>query len=177
VLVNGKHFAWHRAALFKAHTNLIFGPKVYRWLLISSTGEQESVYIGESVMFENRLNKHRLRFREQNVSSSLARAMADCERRGGIVELQFLDLGVDGFLLNCQPINAKSLNDHEVRLMMENISIIMAKATNLRLINKLRESAGSRAVRWIMAYADKHGAGATLEMLKSYQKTLNKRSL
>ena len=103
--------------------------------------------------------------------------MADCERRGGIVELQFLDLGVDGFLLNCQPINAKSLNDHEVRLMMENISIIMAKATNLRLINKLRESAGSRAVRWIMAYADKHGAGETLEMLKSYQKTLNKRSL
>jgi hypothetical protein len=101
--------------------------------------------------------------------------MTDCEDHGGIVELQFLDLGLDGFLLNGQPVNMASLVEHEVRLMLENVSIIMAKAANLKIINTLRESADSHAMRCIMDYVEKHGISATLKILESYQTTLKNR--
>jgi len=139
--VPGKEvFAWHRAPL-PSDKRLIGGPKVYSWLMCKEHGEVESIYIGESGDFSKRLKSYRLRVQKPNDKDKLVEAMVKCESLGGRVELHFLDLGEGSFNLNGKLIDQLSLADHAVRLMMESIAIFMARATNLKLINDLRENA------------------------------------
>ena len=168
VLVKEQHFDWHRKSLYSSDMSLVSGPKVYRWLM-HAEGGKDSVYIGESVKFEDRLLQHRLRIKKPAATDKLVNAIVAFERNRGIVELQFLDLGERGFRLNGHHINRWSLGEHEVRLMMENMSIIAARASNLTVINSLRDSAKSRAEKWIMEYARTHGSAAALKLLQTCQ--------
>ena len=54
-----RHFDWHKDPLYTNHTMRIGGPRVYRWLMCQKNGEGESVYIGESEDFYERLLDYR----------------------------------------------------------------------------------------------------------------------
>jgi len=133
--------AWHREQPNLEDTSLIGGQRVYCWLMRAADGSSESVYIGESGDFPERLRNYRYRVQKQNDKDELVKAMGKCESRGGTVELQFLDLDSCGFYLNETLLDQQSLRNHEVRLMMESIAIFMAKSANLQVINHLRGDA------------------------------------
>jgi len=168
-LVKGGHFNWHRGNLDSSHEMLIAGPKVYRWLMRTKNNDIESCYIGESVDFRERLNSYRRSFRKTNgTNKMLINAIKECEDSGGTVTLEFLGVGVDGFKLNGISVNKFALGRHEVRLMMESISIaiFLAQHPNLKLVNHLRKSALSRSEPELMKLALKIGRPALLLQLE-----------
>src|SRR5208283_5308029 len=100
------------------------------WLMRTKDNDIESCYVGESVDFHGRLLSYRRSFQKPNGRNKLlVNAIKDCEDSKGTVSLEFLCIGVNGFELNGIPINKFALGNHEVRLMMESISIaiLMAK--------------------------------------------------
>jgi hypothetical protein len=174
-LAKGKHFDWHRASLYhipqNVITELICGSKVYRWLMRSKNNEMESCYIGESVDFYDRLLSCRRSVRKPDGKHKLlVEAMRDCETNDGTVNLEFLCVGVDGFQLNEIPINKFALGNHDVRSMMESISIAAFKAQNpnVRLINHQRKSASARAEPKIMKLVERMGRPAAIKVMQQF---------
>ena len=174
-LVKGKHFDWHRASLNSIPQNVISklmcGAKVYRWLMRSKSNEMESCYIGESVDFDQRLNDYRRSVRKPNGRNKLlVTAMKDCEDSGGTVHLEFLCVDEGGFQLNEIPINRLALGNHDVRLMMEGISIAAFRAQNpnARLINHQRKSASARAEPKIMKLVKKMGSPVAIKLMQEF---------
>jgi len=167
-LFEEKHFNWHRDPLYTSHTMRVGGPRVYRWFMRQKNGEVESVYIGESGDFYERLLDYRLRVQRQDDRDDLVNAMRDCENCGGAVELQFLDLDEGSFDLNGKLVNGETLRYHETRLMMESIAIFMAKASNLKVLNELREDAYLTAILKIV----KGDIPAAIKLLERCQRNI-----
>ena len=132
VVVKEEHLEWHRRKrLNEAERNRLRGPKVYQWVLRSAQGEKESVYIGETEAFENRISEYR----------ATVEAFDDCESRGGSVRLEFLDLTDATFRINGRLVNQISLSHHDIRLMLEAIAVATAQAEGVRVLNRIRENA------------------------------------
>lgn len=150
VQVSEKHFDWHKD-LPKTVRNrdLISGPKIYRWVLRESG--IESVYIGQSERFEKRLSAYRSGNRKALASEYHVRAkLKQCEDAKGIVELEFLDLDKGSFYINGKLVANSSLGDHEVRLMMESVAIVAARASSLHLLNRLQKNVGVKDIERIV---------------------------
>ena len=63
-----------------------------------------------------------------------------CEEHNGTVDLEFLELRTP-FRINGKLINDFSLGEPDVRIMMEHIAIVTARAEGLKLINRLSDNA------------------------------------
>jgi hypothetical protein len=122
---------------------LISGAKIYRWVLRDQSGAIDSVYIGQSERFQQRLSAYRSGNRKALASEYPVRAqLKQCEGAGGSVELEFLDLDKGSFYINGKLVANPSLGDHDVRLMMESIAIVAARASSLQLLNRLQQNVG-----------------------------------
>lgn len=142
VLVKGAHFDWHKHPPRNVpERDLISGPRVYRWVMRTTSGEIELVYVGQSERFQKRVSEYRggnhLRVESDRAFQLRSRK---CEESGGSVELQFLDLNAEPFSINGKAITNASLGDHDVRLMMESIAIVDARARNLSVLNQLHDN-------------------------------------
>ena len=152
VLVNGTYFEWHKHPPRNIRErDLISGPRVYRWLMRRTSGEIELVYVGQTERFEKRVSEYRggKQSRVEPVSTFLSTARK-CEDSGGSVELQFLDLDKESFSVNGKAITNASLGDHDVRLMMEGIALVDARARNLSVLNRLHQNVHIKDLRRIV---------------------------
>jgi len=143
VLVNGRIYPWHRKPQRNAKDrDLIKGPRIYRWVFKDQNGEIQAVYIGESEKFQNRISGYRTptKANQQDTDVIVHNALDDCEKQGGIVELQFLE--IVGFEVNGQLIDttARSLGNHEVRILLESIAIVAARTEKPKLLNRLSKN-------------------------------------
>jgi hypothetical protein len=143
VLCDGSRFDWHkkgaRAARDREQLEVAC---VYRWVFraANSRPEQFYLYIGQSGKFEERLPSYRsTNPAAGSTEELLRREMSRCEEQGGKVDLEFLDLG-NPLRINGKLINKYSLGERDVRVMMENISIVTAKADGIKLINRLGDN-------------------------------------
>jgi hypothetical protein len=153
VLIEEAVYPWHKKPQkYLKYRELINGPRVYRWAFKNSSGEIEAVYIGESEKFENRLAGYRrpTSSTPNRTDAILNGEFANCEKREGTVELQFLEFVP--FEINGQRIEAQihSFAKHEIRLLLECIAIVTAKSEKPKLLNRLSEDAGIKAVRHIL---------------------------
>jgi len=142
VLVKGMHFDWHKHPPRNVRErDLISGPRIYRWLLRTTSGEIEFVYIGQSERFQERVSAYRnldhRRVESDRAFQSRLKKYEDC---GGTVELEFLDLDAESFCINGKAITNASLGDHDIRLMMESIAIVDARVRKLSILNQLHDN-------------------------------------
>ena len=141
VTVKGENFPRHQGKIRSRRAkDKIKGPQIYRWVLRKRSGEISAVYIGQTEDFEIRLRAYR-EGKSGCDGSVVQSAMKECDEDGGSVELQFLDLVKGAFRMNGTPINRASLGEPDVRLMMESIAIVAARADGVRLLNQVRENA------------------------------------
>jgi hypothetical protein len=143
VLVNGQIYPWHRKPQRVAkYRELIEGPRIYRWVFKNQNDEIQAVYIGESEKFQNRLSGYRTptKINQQDTDVIVHNTFDDCEKQGGIVELQFLEIAA--FEINGQLIDSstKSLGNHEMRIILESIAIVTAKLEKPKLLNRLSKN-------------------------------------
>lgn len=140
----GKPFPWHRRRPPNVRErDQLHGAQVYLWVLRSAGGVEEHVYVGETAEFEGRLAEYRSP--RKNPEKRIRREMADCERRGGNVELYLLDLDATPFSLNGVRIDKFSLGDRAVRRVLENITMI--EQNNAALLNLVGPNANEAEVK------------------------------
>lgn len=157
VLVKGHHFPWHKNLPKTTQArDMISGPKVYRWVLRTKTGRVESIYIGQSEKFQERISAYRTGNQKALGSDKAVLAnLGHCEDSGGAVELQFLDVDMGSFRIYGKLVNNSSLGDHDIRLMMESIAIVAARASNLKVLNRLRENAHLKEIAHLVKLTPK----------------------
>jgi hypothetical protein len=171
VLVNGKAFGWHEQKLNSRAKEQIAGPRVYRWVLRTHSGEV-LVYIGQTENFEKRLRSYRRGAGEQ-IHSRVRTAIEQCKNGGGTVELYFLDLQTGAFRMFGRLIDRSSLNHHEVRIMMEGVAVLKALAGEEKLLNRYRRN----AVETMMAQLLKpYPSEMRKDILEEVQRTLRNQS-
>lgn len=145
LLLDGKPFPWHRRTPPSAKSrDVIVGPQVYRWTMRNRLGGVLRSYIGEAEKFENRLCAYR------NGETKIRTQMNECEKDGGTVELHFLDLGSCAIRINGKPITNRSLADHDMRLMMEKLAIVIAHVEGVKLLNVDRGNVCTNDLRTII---------------------------
>lgn len=149
VRVKESHFNWHKnLPKTVRERDQISGPKVYRWVLRTQTGEIQAVYIGQSEKFQARVSDYRRGDKAGlDLDDTVQARMKRCENCGGTVELQFLDLDAGPFKINGMQVTNSSLADHDIRLMMESIAIVTARAANLPVINRLQENVNVKSLK------------------------------
>lgn len=147
VLYRGEPFPWHRQEIPSARArDDISGPQVYRWRLRDTSREIFCSYIGETEKFETRLCAYRIGSgdrEDMNPERQRVRAaMKQCERDGGNVELDFLNLDECKVRINGKPIEKRLVvGYHDVRLMMESSAIVAARVEGVKLLNRGRGNA------------------------------------
>lgn len=114
---------------------LLKGPQIYRWVLRDSGGKELASYIGETGNFRSRLAGYQNGHKKPNDTINFLRNHfhVTCSE-GGRVELQFLHF--QPFLLNGVLIESTKLTSPEIRKFLENVAIITAKGSGLRLLNR-----------------------------------------
>jgi hypothetical protein len=140
VLLNGKPFQWHSCRITRAAKVCVVGPRVYRWRFLDRSGSLSCAYIGQSEHFERRLGDYRVAPKNPG-EIAVMRKMAESKAEHGNVELDFLDLGAEAFRINGRLISQASLSDHYVRLLMESLAIVTARAEGVKLLNRVRDNA------------------------------------
>lgn len=169
VLSNGKRFNWHRErALADADRRRLDGARVYRWILRDVDGKIERVYIGESGAFEERITQYRSDCPADGTTEATLRAeMNNCEVNHGSVDLEFLSLETP-ISINGKMVNNYALGERNVRLMMENIAIVTAKAQGLKLVNRLGENIiETKLLALLQKVIGEEGHERTMEILKA----------
>lgn len=157
VFVERESFPWHRKIQRSAkYRELIRGPQVYRWVLKNNLGATEAVYIGQSEAFHSRIAGYRTptKTNPNDTDVILNNAFSDTERNGGSVELQFLE--ICPFVINGQLIESKSLANQEIRLLLESLAILTAKAEGQKLLNRLSKNANEKAIIKVLDGIPKH---------------------
>jgi hypothetical protein len=141
-LCDGRRFDWHKKRARAARDReQLEGPRVYRWVLRGTDGLPEQFYIGQAGNFEQRLPKYRSRKLAVDSTEALVQnEIFRCEEHNGTVDLEFLELRTP-FRINGKLINDFSLGEPDVRIMMEHIAIVTARAEGLKLINRLSDNA------------------------------------
>lgn len=147
VLANGTRFDWHKAEARDARDReQLSGARVYRWALRGPDGSIKDLYIGQSGKFEKRLSSYRSKKLAKGSTEALVRdAMGECERQRGTVDLEFLHIETP-FIINGKRIDKHSMGLPEVRIMIEHIAIVTAKAERIHVINQLRANANLVAI-------------------------------
>jgi len=143
ILVNEKVYPWHKESPKQPKDKeLINGPRVYRWVFKNQAGEVESIYIGQSEKFQNRLSGYRTptKINQKDTDVIVHRAFSECERHGGTIELQFLE--VEKLEINGQLIDTtiQSLGNQEIRLLLELIAVLTAKLEKAKLHNRFSKN-------------------------------------
>jgi hypothetical protein len=148
--------------LFRNHRQItpslsarIRGPQIYRFLF--NVEQTPSCYIGESGGFEARLRAYRRKLKELRSSESsiaptleqlgktvkelkshsttrVGALIQNAEQDGSKVELQLIDFAE--FSFNGTEISPSSLSDPFRRKAMENLAIVVAESSPLRVLNR-----------------------------------------
>jgi hypothetical protein len=144
------------------------GAHVYQWVFRGADGHLEQCYIGQSGNFEGRLPDYRSEIPAKNSTEAFVQEeMRQCEKRGGTVDLEFLELETP-LCINGKLINKYSLGDREVRLMMENIAIVTAKANGVKLLNRLGDNTYDVKIETLMGrIVEQKGYPEALRLLGS----------
>jgi|GEM_PF-6574647 len=170
LLANGKPFPWHQRAARYAHDReMLDGPQVYRWILRDANGAEECSYIGETEAFQNRLSKYRRPNAVRlNTEKRVREEIDKCERRGGTIELWFLDLDAGSFSLNGHAINKYSLGESDVRRMLESIATFTERQSGRKLLNAIEDNAVNRKLLALLGQiTQKQGVEAAMKILNS----------
>jgi len=154
VPVGGNRIALHKNPPKNPRVrDAISGPKVYRWVLRNTTGEIASVYIGQSEKFQGRISKYRKgKQTSLEPDDTVQSDINEWENSGGTVELQFLDLDTEPFCINGERITIASLGHQDTRLMMESIAIFSARASGLKVLNRLHENVHMKELRRLLSH-------------------------
>jgi hypothetical protein len=169
VLIAGTAFPWHRDSP-KPYKDreLIEGPRIYRWAFKNQSGGIESVYIGQSGNFQNRLASYR-KPRKATPNSTdviLNKMFESWEQKGRAVELQFLEIAafkINGLLVETSP---ESLGNHEIRLLIESIAVVGARSEEPKLLNRLSKNVWEKQILQLLQNMSPRRRQEALDLLK-----------
>lgn len=149
ILVGDDRFDWHkkRVRSYRDRDQLA-GARVYKWVLQAADLLPTMWYIGQCQDFQKRLGKYRTTLKKGPEARFRCEAQRYLEA-GGTVDLYFLDLKTP-LCINGKRVDELSLGELDVRLMMESIAIVSARAAGFEMVNRLGGNVTERRIRGLI---------------------------